>query len=206
MSVDIDFMKVSTATPGTASSTVTLQLRGFGSSANDTTAETIDGAEFLQAIGFATRPVIADGLEAICVRRGDEVIAFVVLNRAQKNAAGSYALKDLAQGETRMYGAAAPDGNIKIDPNGNIIETPASGQVVSLGDVPANTKFVIGDGEALHSFCVSLQQQFNQLRTDYQALAGTAGPYPLVFNPANWPGSSTSVGSPPANSTKVKAI
>ena len=130
--IELDFYKVTQSNAGQNASVVTLQLKGFGTSANDSAAETVNDAEHLQPIGFASRPQLTGTTEAICIRRGDEVIALVVLDKGQQNSGAGPALGDLQQGETRVYGAAAPSAWLKIAADGTINVFSANGKPINI--------------------------------------------------------------------------
>jgi hypothetical protein len=153
--IEIDFFKVTRTDNGTSTRTLTMHVRGFGATGGDDDAEPDENVELAQQLGFASRPYLSDDTECIGIRRGDEILALVILDK-------SLSAQDLEEGETRMYGAREPSAVMRIRATGKIEVTAKSGQDIVL------------NGGTLKVARVS-----DLLKVG--TLAGQAGPYPVVF-------------------------
>lgn len=200
-----------------ASKMLHLQLRGAGDEGDDESAEAVDDAPFVQSLGLAVRPIVQSTLRALGIRWGAEVWPIKLWDRAKQPT-------DLESGETRLYGVGEPTARMRIRSNGDVNVTAKSGQVAALGGDAAATKFLIGDQEALRTWCTDTEAKLNtlidlvgDLITKYNAhshnyIPGTSGSA-STGNPSSGTPPETETGAtpshlgdPPALSTKVKAI
>lgn len=106
----------------------------------------------------------------------------------------------------------AGDTTITVNKDGDVEIVPHSGNVVSVGDTAGNTKKIIGDGEALHTWAESVdtllnsvKEQLNNLRTDLQTTSMCEGEAVFVAGMSAQQ-VTDSLESLPDLSTKVKAI
>lgn len=112
----IRFAKLVRTEASTTRRVVTGQLRGFGSSGQDESAENLDGAsaaaagaEIVQPLGLVARPVLSEHTEALIVelRDGDEVIALAVLDKSR-------AAVVVEEGGVRLVGAGGSNGSAGV--------------------------------------------------------------------------------------------
>lgn len=134
----IEFVKVTAAAASEEVRTVTLQARGVGPEGDDEASEAFDSVEFVQPAGLMAVPMTTADTEAVIVRRGDEAVALVVIDKGR-------AAQDVESGETRLYGCGASNQTavIRIRANGAIEITTASNQPLNLtangtGDIVLN--------------------------------------------------------------------
>lgn len=123
--MDAEFLKVTLLTPSTERRVVTAQLRGMGEDGDDNGAEPFEDAEVLNPVGFITRPALTDTTEALGLRRGDEMVAVVIVDKGQ-NAVS------VETGETRVQGCGMSNqaAVIRVRANGAIeITSTGSGAI-----------------------------------------------------------------------------
>lgn len=124
-----DFYKVATLTPSASTRTATAQLVGAGTDGDDANAERIDGCEVAMPSGLASVPALTQTTEAYAVRRGDEAVVLVIIDKgAPPQVAES--------GETRLYGVGQSNNAsvVRIRANGDIeITAGATANIVLNG-------------------------------------------------------------------------
>lgn len=103
----LDRWKVTRAACDAVAKLVLTQLRGLGDEGDDSTAEPVDNAPFLQQLGVAARPVIAQTLRGLGYRNGDEVWLLKVWDKA-------ICPTDLDVGETRIFSAGTLSTFIRL--------------------------------------------------------------------------------------------
>ncbi|MFA9269430.1 MAG: hypothetical protein ACEQSX_01545 [Baekduiaceae bacterium] len=146
------FQKVTRAAFGAVSKLLELQLRGAGDQGDDDTAEPTDRAGFLQQLGMAVRPIIADPrnstLWALVDQDGDEPRATKLWDKARTPT-------DLAAGETRLYAVGAIGNVLKLLTDAAVLEAAsiklgaaATKKVARMGDtvrvtIPSGTNFAM---------------------------------------------------------------
>ena len=155
MPIEIDFVKVTRTESGTQSRTLTLEFKGFGDTQQPDNAETVPGVEFAQPLGLTARPAITDDTEAVIIRRGDEAIAVVVLDK-------SGSALNVEEGGTQLYGGTDRSAIVYIRANGDVEITPKAGQnvIIAGGSTPVAKE---GSGTVGHTHTIT----------------GTAGPYAI---------------------------
>lgn len=152
-----DFVRLRAVTASTTRRVVTAQAIGAGAEGDDDGAERWDDAEVTQPLGLMAVPAQTTTLEGYALRRGDEVIVNVIVDKGA-------AAQTVEVGETRLYGAGSGNGAavIRIRANGDIEVTPGSGQSVILaGGTKKNAR---------------VEDPLN-----VGTLVATAGPYPVLF-------------------------
>lgn len=135
--MDAEFLKVTLLTPSTTRRVVTAQLRGMGEDGDDADAEPFDEAEVMNPVGFITRPALTPTTEALGLRRGDEMVALVIIDKGQSAV-------NVETGETRVQGCGASNQSavIRVRASGAIeITSTGSGAitVTSAGAVNINS-------------------------------------------------------------------
>lgn len=109
----LEFLKVTRTTLGAAKRVMLAQLRGVGDEGDDESAEPVDAAEIFGMIGLMVRPFLTAHTEAVAFRVGDQV---VVLNVNDKSLS---VFNDVAEGETRLYGAKEPSARLRLRDDGS---------------------------------------------------------------------------------------
>lgn len=143
--MDAEFLKVTLLTPSTERRVVTAQLRGMGEDGDDNGAEPFEDAEVLNPVGFITRPALTDTTEALGLRRGDEMVAVVIVDKGQ-NAVS------VETGETRVQGCGASNQSavIRVRANG-AIEITATGAVTITSAAGTNLNLTAGTNVVMNS-------------------------------------------------------
>lgn len=135
----IEFVKVTATAASTSSRVVTVQAAGVGAEGDDDGAQGFDDVEVAQPCGLMARPSLTRTSEGVCVRRGDELIALVLIDKGAP-------AQDVEAGETRLYGANGSTNStavIRIRANGDVEITAKSAQAIRLttaggGDIVLN--------------------------------------------------------------------
>lgn len=124
----IEFVKVTAATASASSRVLTVQAAGVGAEGDDNGAQSFDDVEVTQPCGLMARPALTSTTEAVAVRRGDELVALVIVDKGAP-------AQDVEAGETRLYGVNGSTNGaavIRIRATGAIEVTAKSGTNVSI--------------------------------------------------------------------------
>ncbi len=165
----LTFARVTTlrVSSSTRAQTAQLVLGEDPTDAEGATAEQFDDCEVMHPLGVMSSPVITDDTEAVCVRRGDELVALFLIDKSRPAQA-------VEAGELRMHGVGNDNQTtvIRLRANGGIDITSANNGAVN---VTAN-----GTGDVvLNGGSLKLARVTDPVRVG--TLSGTAGPYPVVF-------------------------
>lgn len=152
-----DFVRLRVVTASSTRRVVTAQAIGAGAEGDDDGAERWDDAEVTQPLGLMAVPTQSATLEGYALRRGDEIVVNVIVDKGAE-------AQTVETGETRLYGAGADNhaAVIRIRANGDIEVTPKAGQSV-----------VLAGG--------SLKNARVEDPLNVGTLVATAGPYPVLF-------------------------
>lgn len=163
----IEFVNVTTAAASSSFRVATLQAVGVGAAGDDGAAERFDGVELAQPSGLFAVPTTTANTEAVIVRRGDEAVALVVIDK-------SAAPQNVEAGETRLHGVGGGNAAavIRIRADGSIEITAKTGVNISLNVDGAGD--VVLDGGLL-----KVARATDPVRVG--TITGTAGPYPVTF-------------------------
>ena len=153
----LEILKVAALTVSSARRVLTASLRGVGSEGDDTDAEAFDDAEVAQPAGLMASPALTPTTEAVGFRRGDELVALVLLDKGA-------AVQSVEAGETRLYGVGADNATavLRIRASGVVELSPKAGQDAVLAGGTLKTARVTDP------VCVG-------------TLTATAGPWPVQF-------------------------
>lgn len=123
----IEFVNVTTASASSTHRVATLQAVGVGAVGDDATAERFDGVELAQPSGLFAVPTTTANTEAVIVRRGDEAVALVVIDKGA-------APQNVEAGETRLHGVGGGNAAavVRIRADGSIEVTSKTGMNVTL--------------------------------------------------------------------------
>ena len=145
--LDIHAYRIRSTTVGTFARTLTAQLIGGGQNGNDDSpdTETVDGVEVMQPLGLFARPFLTEHTEAFAMELGDELVVLAVLDKSGSAFATDppNATEDVAEGETRLYGAKEPLARIRLRADGSVAIQAKPGMalridVTGAGDVVLN--------------------------------------------------------------------
>lgn len=127
MIADLEIVKVASVQVSTARRVLTAQLVAEGAEGDDNAAALYDASEIAQPLGVMASPEIATTTEALALRRGDELIAVVVIDKGA-------ASQNVEAGETRLYGAGYSNATatVRIMAAGDVRVTPATSRDVVL--------------------------------------------------------------------------
>lgn len=123
--MDDEFMQPTLLTVSTERPVITAQLRGAGEQGDNETAEPFDACEVLQPQGFMANPALTATSEALTIRRGDEAVVTVLIDKGAS-------AQNVESGETRVHGVGSSNqsARIRIRNNGAIeITTSGNGGV-----------------------------------------------------------------------------
>lgn len=123
----IEFVNVTSAAASSRFCVSTLQAVGVGSVGADGEAERFDDVEHTQPAGLFAVPTTSANTEAVVIRRGDEAVALVVVDKSKP-------AQNVESGETRLYGVGGSNGTavIRIRADGSIEITAKVGVNISL--------------------------------------------------------------------------
>lgn len=134
----IEFVKVTAATASTSSRVLTVQAAGVGAEGDDDGAQGFDAVEVAQPAGLMASPTLTRTTEAVAVRRGDELVALVLIDKGA-------AAQSVEAGETRLYGVGSGNATavIRLRANGDVEITAKSARAIRLatsggGDIVLN--------------------------------------------------------------------
>lgn len=134
----IEFVKVTAATASTSSRVLTVQAAGVGAEGDDDGAQGFDAVEVAQPAGLMASPTLTRTTEAVAVRRGDELVALVLIDKGAP-------AQSVEAGETRLYGAGSDNSTavIRLRANGDVEITAKSARAIRLatsggGDIVLN--------------------------------------------------------------------
>lgn len=134
----IEFVKVTAATASTSSRVLTVQAAGVGAEGDDDGAQGFDAVEVAQPAGLMASPTLTRTTEAVAVRRGDELVALVLIDKGA-------AAQSVESGETRLYGVGSDNSTavIRLRANGDVEITAKSARAIRLatsggGDIVLN--------------------------------------------------------------------
>ena len=117
----IDAFEPVSLTVSTSHRVLTATCVGLGAAGDNTNAERFDGVEVAQPSGLLAHPALTATSEALCVRRGDELIALFLIDKGAPAQA-------VESGETRLHGVGGSNAAavIRIRADGSIEITSAS--------------------------------------------------------------------------------
>ena len=134
----IEFVKVTAATASTSSRVLTVQAAGAGAEGDDDGAQGFDAVEVAQPAGLMASPTLTRTTEAVAVRRGDELVALVLIDKGAP-------AQSVEAGETRLYGVGSDNATavIRLRANGDVEITAKSARAIRLatsggGDIVLN--------------------------------------------------------------------
>lgn len=134
----IEFVKVTAATASTSSRVLTVQAAGVGAEGDDDGAQGFDAVEVAQPAGLMASPSLTATTEAVAVRRGDELVALVLIDKGAP-------AQSVEAGETRLYGVGSDNSTavIRLRANGDVEITAKSARAIRLatsggGDIVLN--------------------------------------------------------------------
>ena len=154
----IEIVKVTAPQVSASTRVITFQAAGVGAAGDDNGAEPWDDCELAQPAGFMARPALTATTECVAIRRGDELLGLILIDKGAP-------AQDVETGETRLHGVNGSTnsaGVVRVRANGKIEVTSQSGQDI-----------VLNAGE----FKVARVTDPVRVGT----LVGTAGPYPVNF-------------------------
>lgn len=123
MTTELELYAVASTLVDTSNSSARVllaNLRGFGNTGEDGSAEAIEQCEVIFPYGFASRPSITQHTEALCAYYGDQMICLAVLDKSAVD------ISSLEEGEVRLQNKAG--AVIRMRANGDIELTAASGR------------------------------------------------------------------------------
>ena len=163
----IEFVNVTTAAASSSFRVATLQAVGVGAAGDDGAAERFDGVELAQPSGLFAVPTTTANTEAVIIRRGDEAVALVVIDKGAPP-------QNVEAGETRLHGVGGGNAAavIRLRADGSIEITAKTGVNISLNVDGAGD--VVLDGGLL-----KVARATDPVRVG--TITGTAGPYPVTF-------------------------
>lgn len=134
----IEFVKVTAATASTSSRVLTVQAAGVGAEGDDDGAQGFDAVEVAQPAGLMASPSLTATTEAVAVRRGDELVALVLIDKGAP-------AQSVEAGETRLYGVGSDNSTavIRLRAVGAVQIVAKTGQRVDMQG--ATQAFVRGD-------------------------------------------------------------
>jgi hypothetical protein len=134
----IEFVKVTAATASTSSRVLTVQAAGVGAEGDDDGAQGFDAVEVAQPAGLMASPTLTRTTEAVAVRRGDELVALVLIDKGAP-------AQSVEAGETRLYGVGSDNSTavIRLRAVGAVQIVAKTGQRVDMQG--ATQAFVRGD-------------------------------------------------------------
>lgn len=134
----IEFVKVTAAAASSSSRVLTVQAAGVGAEGDDDGAQGFDAVEVAQPAGLMASPSLTSTTEAVAVRRGDELVALVLIDKGAPAQA-------VEAGETRLYGVGSDNSTavIRLRANGDVEITAKSARAIRLttsggGDIVLN--------------------------------------------------------------------
>lgn len=123
----IEFVTVTGVTVSTSSRALTAQAAALGAEGDANGSEQFDGVEVTQPAGLMASPAVTSTAEAVCVRRGDELVALVLIDKGA-------AAQNVEAGETRLYGVGSDNATavIRIRGAGDVELTSKAAREVKL--------------------------------------------------------------------------
>jgi hypothetical protein len=123
----IEFVRVNSVAVSGSTRATTAQVSAAGAEGDDNGAERFDAVEITQPLGLIASPTITSTTEAVCVRRGDEMVALVLIDKGA-------ASQDVESGETRLHGVGGSNATavFRIRADGAINITAKTGQRVDM--------------------------------------------------------------------------
>lgn len=166
----IEFVTVTGVTVSSSSRALTAQAAALGSAGDNNGAERFDGVEVTQPAGLMASPAVTSTAEAVCVRRGDELVALVLIDKGAP-------AQSVEAGETRLYGVGSDNAAavIRIRADGAVEVTAKSGRNVNL-TVSGGGDVVLAGG--------SLKVARVTDPVNIGTITAIAGPYPVTFTTA----------------------
>jgi len=136
----IEFINVASAATSSQRRVATLQGLGAGAVGDDAGAERFDDVELAQPAGLFALPQTTSNTEAVVIRRGDEAVALVVIDKSRPP-------QDVEAGETRLHGVGGSNSAtvIRLRANGAVEITALTGQNVTV-TAPAAGVVILQNG------------------------------------------------------------
>lgn len=127
MDEGIEFVRVTGIEVSTSTRATTAQVSAAGAEGDDATVERFDAVEIAQPLGLLAAPTITATTEAVCIRRGDELVALVLIDKGATAQA-------IESGETRLHGVGSSNAAavFRIRADGSIEITATSAKDISL--------------------------------------------------------------------------
>ena len=134
----IEFVTVTGVAASSDTRALTAQAAAMGAAGDDNAAERFDDVEVTQPAGLMASPAVTSTTEAVCVRRGDELVALVLIDKGA-------AAQSVEAGETRLYGVGSDNSTavIRLRASGDVEITSKAAQTVKIQ--AATQSFVRGD-------------------------------------------------------------
>ena len=151
----------------TRAQTAQLAVGEDDADADGAAVERFDDCEVMHPLGEMSSPELTETTEAVCIRRGDELVALFLIDKGRPAQA-------VEVGEKRLHGVGANNQTtvIRLRANGGIDITSANNGAVNV--TAHGTGDVVFNGGSL-----KLARVTDPVRVG--TLSGTAGPYPVVF-------------------------
>lgn len=164
----IEFVTVTGVAASTDTRALTAQAAAMGAAGDDNGAERFDNVEVTQPAGLMASPAVTSTAEAVCVRRGDELVALVLIDKGAP-------AQSVEAGETRLYGVGSGNATavIRLRADGSIEVTAKSARNISLA-VSGGGNVVLAGG--------TLKVARVTDPVNIGAITAIAGPYPVTFS------------------------
>ena len=164
----IEFVTVTGVAASTDTRALTAQAAAMGAAGDDNGAERFDNVEVTQPAGLMASPAVTSTAEAVCVRRGDELVALVLIDKGAP-------AESVEAGETRLYGVGGDNATavIRLRADGSIEVTAKSARNISLA-VSGGGNVVLAGG--------TLKVARVTDPVNIGTITAIAGPYPVTFS------------------------
>lgn len=156
---EIEIVKVTSTQVSSSTRVLTFQAAGVGAEGDDADAEAWDDCELAQPAGLMARPALASTTECLAIRRGDELLGLVIVDKGAP-------AQNVETGETRIYGVNGATNDAAV------IRIRASGKI----EITTET----GQDIVLNAGALKVARVTDPVRIG--TVTGTAGPYPVVFS------------------------
>ena len=176
----IEFVNVTAMSASSSRRVATLQAVGVGAVGDDAGAERFDAVELAQPSGLFAVPQTTANTEAVVIRRGDEAVALVVIDKSRP-------AQSAEGGETRLHGVGAnnstavirirADGSIEVTSKTNLNVSIAAGGTGVVRMQDASQSFVRGnDYSTALNTCMDAFKVLNTAIGTFATAVGVATP------------------------------